>query len=215
MADGQSGTTARLHDHFEDRIAIAVGAVRGAGALEAAIGSIPAPIYVTDADGWVTYFNPACIDFAGRTPVAGEDRWCVTWRLYSEEGDPLPHDQCPMAVAIKEQKPVRGAVAIAERPDGTRVLFTPFPTPITDEGGSLIGAVNMLIDITDGRQADELDAQALRCRRLARSITDERAVETLTAMAAEYEARAQLLGLVWGNPRRGQSGRRGQRRGTR
>lgn len=35
-----------------------------------------------------------------------------------------------------------------------------------------------------------LRAQALRCRRLADSIGDPRTLETLTAMAADYEARA-------------------------
>lgn len=42
----------------------------------------------------------------------------------------LPHDECPMAQAIKLAKPLRGAYADAERPDGTRVRFTPFPTPL-------------------------------------------------------------------------------------
>lgn len=37
---------------------------------------LSAPIYVADADGAITYFNPACINFAGRSPVVGQDRWC-------------------------------------------------------------------------------------------------------------------------------------------
>jgi PAS domain-containing protein len=185
-------------DAFEERIARAVGAARESGdALEAAIGSLAAPIYVTDAEGWITWFNRACVDFAGRTPVAGTDRWCVSWRLYGEDGTPLPHAECPMAVAINERKPVRGAVAIAERPDGTRVLFTPFPTPITDESGALVGAVNMLIDITDHRQPHALKQEADRCRRLARNVMDRRAIATLKAMADEYEAEARAMTLIW------------------
>ena len=39
--------------------------------------------------------------------------------------------------------------AIAERPDGTRVPFIPYPTPLFDASGELIGAVNMLVDITE------------------------------------------------------------------
>ena len=38
--------------------------------LLSALDRIAAPLYVTDADGVITYFNPACIGFAGRTPVA-------------------------------------------------------------------------------------------------------------------------------------------------
>ena len=70
----------------------AAAAAEGDRALQDAIETLPAPIYLTDADGWVTFFNRACVDFAGRTPVAGQDRWCVTWRLYTEKGAPLPHD---------------------------------------------------------------------------------------------------------------------------
>jgi len=162
-------------------------------ALHALLASLSAPIYTTDAEGWITYFNPACVGFAGRTPTLGEDRWCVTWKLYTEDGAPLPHEQCPMAVAVRERRAVRGAVAFAERPDGTRVLFAPWPTPILDEDGAFQGAVNILIDVTDARQSGVLRAQAIRCRRLAHSVTDQQAVDTLLIMAAEYDAKAEGL----------------------
>ena len=164
-----------------------------AGRLEALLEPLPAPVYMTDAQGLVTYFNPACVDFAGRVPAPGQDRWCVTWRLYTEGGAYLPHDQCPMAVAIREKRRLRGLIAVAERPDGTRVLFTPFPTPLFDESGELTGAVNILIDVTDRRQAQALRAQARRCRRLAQSVTDERTIESLRLMAADYDEKALTL----------------------
>lgn len=112
----------------DEMLGIALGVIgRDSRTLAAALESLPAPIYLTDADGWVTYFNRACIDFAGRTPVPGQDRWCVTWRLYDESGNQLAHDRCPMAIAIRERRPIRGVVAVAERPDGSRVIFAPIP----------------------------------------------------------------------------------------
>jgi PAS domain-containing protein len=104
-----------------------------------------AATYVTDEEGMVIYANEACEGFAGRAPVLGKDRWCVTWKLYTDDGAFLPHDQCPMAVAIREKRPVRGASAVAERPDGVRVPFRPFPTPIFGRDGRLVGAVNVLM----------------------------------------------------------------------
>lgn len=157
------------------------------------LDDLPAPIYVTDADGWVTYFNRACVDFTGRIPVPGQDRWCVTWRLYTESGAFLPHQDCPMAIALREQRPVRNVIAVAERPDGSRVMFLPYPSPITDDEGVLIGAVNVIVAVTDRRQAAALEAQATRCRRLAGSMTDPRTVFTLTRMAEDYEERARQL----------------------
>jgi PAS domain-containing protein len=184
----------------EDILCIAADAAReGDAALQAALATLPMPIYVTDAEGWVTWYNPACVDFSGQAPVLGEARWCVTWKLFWEDGRFLPHEDCPMAVAIREQRAVRGAVALAERPDGTRVMFTPYPTPLYDEAGRLAGAVNMLIDVTDSRQAGALRSQALRCRRLAQAMTDPQAIDALQAMAREYEAKAGALnGTTYG-----------------
>jgi PAS domain-containing protein len=178
----------------EEMVGLAVAAARrGRTELQSVLAALPAPIYVTDADGWITFYNQACIQFAGRTPTLGEDRWCVTWKLYCEDGSFLPHEDCPMAVAIREKRAVRGAVAAAERPDGTRVMFTPYPTPLIGEDGDVAGAVNILIDVTDHRQAGALRAQAMRCRRLAQSLTDRQAIDTLLVMASEYDAKAQSL----------------------
>ena len=118
------------------------------------LDALPAAVYTTDAAGRITYCNQAAIDLAGRRPRLGEDEWCVTWRLYWPDGRPMAHAECPMAVALKEDRPVRGAEAILERPDGTRVPFLPYPTPLHDASGRLIGAVNMLIDISDRRAAE-------------------------------------------------------------
>lgn len=154
---------------------------------------LPAPIYVTDTDGTITYFNHACVALAGRTPECGRDKWCVTWKLYTAEGQFLPHDQCPMAVALREQRAVRDIEAIAERPDGTTVNFVPFPTPWFDADGKMAGAVNLLLDISGQRGPDYLREQADKCRRLANSVTDYAATETLNLMAAKYDAQALKL----------------------
>lgn len=162
--------------------------------LCALLDELPAAVYVTDTQGVITYCNRACATFAGRRPEIGTDRWCVSWKIYTLEGELLPHDQCPMAVAIQEKRAIRRAEAVAERPDGTRIHFVPFPTPIFDEEGNLIGAVNLLLDVTDQRGAVYLHEEAARCRRLADAVTDRHAVETLSLMAAKYEEHALKLG---------------------
>ena len=178
----------------EQLVEIVIAAVQaGRDTVQTTIETLSAPVYLTDADGWITHFNHACVEFAGRQPVAGEDRWCVTAHLRTESGEPLDHDACPMALAIRERRTVRGLRAVAERPDGTRVLFAPFPTPLFDEAGAVTGAVNILVDMTDARQAEALRGEARRCRRLAQSITDDRTAKTLSLMASDYEAKANAL----------------------
>lgn len=110
---------------------------------------LPVAIYVTDAQGVVSYFNPSCIELAGRWPVVGSDRWCISWKLYTDEGQFLPHDQCPMAVAIQTKQTVRGITATAERPNGSRVSFLPFPTPVIGSHDELLGAVNVMVVVAD------------------------------------------------------------------
>jgi PAS domain-containing protein len=168
-----------------------LGALSG-DAWAVTLDRLDTPTYLTDRDGSVTYWNQACVDFAGREPQLGRDRWCVTWKLYTTAGDTLPHSACPMAVAIKQQRSIRNAVAIAERPDGSRRAFMPYPTPLFDDSGGIKGAVNLLVDVT-AEQGRELLLQADRCRRLAKSVTDGRASRVLDDMAIGYERTAASL----------------------
>jgi PAS domain S-box-containing protein len=123
----------------------------GPATLAAALNHMAAPMYVTDEHGTITHFNDACVALAGRTPAVGQDKWCVTWKLFTLEGEPLPHDQCPMAIAVRERRPIRNAQALAERPDGTRFAFTPYPSPLFDDEGQFTGAVNLLAEAQEFR----------------------------------------------------------------
>jgi len=123
---------------------------------------LPFCVYMTDADGRITYFNRAAVAMAGREPVLGEDRWCVTHRLLTMDGAPFAHEDCPMAVSLREGRAMRGIEAQLERPDGTRVPFMPFPTPIFDADGLMIGGFNLLLDISERKQAEKRLAEARR-----------------------------------------------------
>lgn len=166
--------------------------VHGRVERRAALDALPVPVYLTDPDGLVTYWNRACADFAGRQPELGKDRWCVTWQIYTTSDERLPHDRCPMAVAIRERRAVRGDVAIAMRPDGSRKAFRPYPTPLFDADGGLIGAVNILVDVSL-EQAGALADHAARCRRLAAATCDRSTADILRGMADGYEANAKAL----------------------
>lgn len=123
--------------------------------LSELLEALPAAVYTTDAEGRITFYNQAAVELAGREPRLGRDRWCISSKLFWPDGSPLPHSECPMAIAIRENRAVRGLEAIAERPDGTRVPFIPFPTPLRDAGGNLVGAINMLVDVSAHKDAEE------------------------------------------------------------
>ncbi|HYI70597.1 MAG TPA: PAS domain-containing sensor histidine kinase [Skermanella sp.] len=126
----------------------------------ALLQAMPVAVYTTDEAGIITFYNEAAARLWGRRPVLGEDRWCGSWQLYRPDGTPVPLDECPMAVTLKENRPVRGAEAVLERPDGTLIPVIPYPTPLLDAEGRLIGAINVLVDITERKQAE----RALRQR---------------------------------------------------
>ncbi|BCM21820.1 PAS domain S-box protein [Mesorhizobium sp. J8] len=120
------------------------------------LDALPMAIYTTDAEGTITYYNRAAADLAGRKPEIGKDKYYATFKLFTPNGKELPHDEYPMAIALKENRPVYDRRAIAQRPDGSFFPFQPYPTPIQDEDGNLIGAGNMLLDLTERDRAEDV-----------------------------------------------------------
>ena len=153
------------------------------------IDALPVAIYTTDAEGRLTHFNPACVEMSGREPKLDTDQWCVSWKLYHADGTPMPLDECPMAIALKEGRAVRGVEVIAERPDGTRMWFTPYPTPLRDAEGRVTGGINMLLDITERRELESSLVE--RAEELARA---DRSKDEFLAMLA-HELRNPLAPL--------------------
>src|SRR4030095_5501305 len=111
--------------------------------------------HTTDREGRITLANKMATELWGRRPEIGRDKWCGSWKLFLPDGTPQPLDQCPMSVSLREGRAIRGEELIIERPDGTRSWVLPYPQPMSDESGETIGAVNMLVDITGRKQAEE------------------------------------------------------------
>lgn len=128
----------------------------GTEAYRQLIECLPAAIYTCDKNGRVLMYNEAAVTLWGREPRAGVDMWCGSWKIYEPDGiTPIELDNCPMAQAIKGAVPVRGKIIVIERPDGSRRIIQPYPDPLFDADGILTGAVNMLVDITDQKFAEE------------------------------------------------------------
>ncbi len=156
------------------------------------LDALPAAIYTTDATGRVTFYNEAAVEAVGRRPMLGSDQWCVSWRLFRPDGTPMRHDECPMAIALREDRPIRGVELIAERPDGTRLTLMPFPTPLHDASGAVVGAVNMLMDISDRKRAEQT-AQLLN-ETLERRVEEARhEIAAAFSRLQESEHRFRLL----------------------
>lgn len=129
-------------------------------------------MYTTDAAGRITFFNAAAAEFWGRRPALGEE-WCGSLELLWPDETPMRHDECPMATALKEVRPVRGDEAIAVRPDGSRIRFLAYPTPLLDDQGRVMGAVNVLVDVTERHRAEEASRSAAHALAASNAVKDE------------------------------------------
>ncbi len=120
------------------------------------VDSLPTPAYTCNATGEITSFNPPAERLWGRTPRLNDaqDLYCGSFRLYTPTGEPLAHDACWMARALHEDAAFVERKAIIERPDGSRRQVLAHVNPIHDDSGRLLGAINVLIDVTERERTE-------------------------------------------------------------
>jgi PAS domain S-box-containing protein len=147
------------------------------------LDSLPAAAYTCDPDGLITYFNQHSVQLWGRTPKLNdpEDRFCGSFKLFLADGKPIKHEECWMARALKTGEDFNGQEIIIQRPDGSRLTALAHANPLRDEQGQLLGAVNVLIDISDRKRAEEVQARLYAELREA----DRRKDEFLATLAHE------------------------------
>lgn len=123
------------------------------------LNKLPAGAYTCDAEGLITWFNSRAESVWGRAPVLNDpaDRWCGAHRLYIG-GQAVPHEDSWMARCVRQNREFNGEELEIERPDGSRVTVLAHASPLHDDDGRLVGAVNMLVDISPQKRAQ----QALR-----------------------------------------------------
>jgi PAS domain S-box-containing protein len=126
-------------------------------ALRRVLDILPVAAYTCDADGLLTHYNRQAAQVWGREPKLRDpaDRFCGSLRMYERDGTPVPHERCGMARALREGEPVGPREVLIERPDGERIAVLAHASPVRDEDGGLIGAVNVVVDVTERLRAQE------------------------------------------------------------
>ena len=154
------------------------------------LDALPAATYVTDAAGIIAYYNDAAATLWGARPELGIARWCGSRKLFWPDGRPLPHDESPMALAVREMRPISGIEVVVERPDGSRSSFLPQIKLIHNASGALVGAINVLVDITERICAD---AHAQRLAAIVESSDDAIVSKDLNGIIASWNCGAQRI----------------------
>ena len=118
------------------------------------LGALPAAIHTTDTAGRITYYNKAAAEMWGASPKLNEDKCSDLGRLYYEDGTLVPPDECPTRACLMAGRAIEGREALFERPDGKRIPIIPYPAPLTDDKGVVVGVVSMKLDISERKRAE-------------------------------------------------------------
>lgn len=155
------------------------------------VDSLPAAIYICDPYGYIMAYNEAAVALWGRRPEIGKDLWCGSWKIYDPGGTPISLDSCPMAQTLKSGEAVKGHEIIIEQPGGSRFNVLPYPTPLRDGNGVMIGAINMLVDVSHLDRYRKLEHRTEELKRITEEL--QRSEERYHLMIEEVEDYAIVL----------------------
>ena len=120
-------------------------------------------IFGLDLEGRHTFVNPAATKMLGYSAdeLLGQPSHAL-WHHTHADGSPYPAQDCPIYGAYKDGRIHHGDTEVFWRKDGTSFPAEYTSTPITDEFGSLAGAVVTFRDITERQKAERIITELRR-----------------------------------------------------
>lgn len=119
------------------------------------IQDLPEAVYTCNPEGKIELYNRAAVKLWGRKPVIGQEYWSGAYKKYHINGTPISNEETSMALAIKSGKARFELEIIIEKPNGIKRFAQANAIPLFDGDKKLIGGVNMLVDITRLKLAEE------------------------------------------------------------
>ena len=153
----------------------------------ALLETLPAAVYVCDAEGIVVAFNRRAAELWGRAPSPGDtdEKYCGAHKLFRPDGEPLPHHETPMEAVLRTGTPARDMEVVIERPDGSRITVLVNIAPLFGDDGKLVGAVNCFQDISASKVAERERVQ------LAEELHHAKKLEAIGQLTAGDRPRLQ------------------------
>lgn len=159
--------------------------------LRDVLDSLPAAVFVTDAEGRVIFHNRAVVELTGHEP--GTNTWPAKLDLYLPDGTPLPYGSSDMASGVTE--------VLLQKPDGARTSVIIHAASIRRAEGGVSGTVNLLVDISNRKEA-EAKSTALLGQFIHREKNEIQTIQSLLAGAQREAHSAEAKEVLAGTVRR-------------
>jgi PAS domain S-box-containing protein len=160
---------------------------------------MPVAVYVCDTSGRIQSYNKRAAQLWGRTPKVGSkaQRYCGSLRMYTTDGQLVPHDESKMAEALRTGIGARDLEVVIERPDGSRITVLVNIVPLENDDGELTGAMNCFQDITERKLAQqELQHSLGQSRALAGRLQTVREEERRSVAREIHDELGQALTAI-------------------
>ncbi len=150
MPDSTGDSVAILGRAFNDMVTSIKEQIEIANSLKTAIAD---PLFMVDRDMTVTYMNEPCAELTGYRRREVEGRKTCQEILRCEN---CGTSGCPIRQTFADRQPVRGIRTTIVTRDGRRVPVMGSASVLRDASGRVVGAVEVLRDITDVLRAERL-----------------------------------------------------------
>lgn len=119
------------------------------------VQGLPVAVFTCDAEGKIMLYNSKAVDLWGKEPKVSQDVWHQFWKIYKINGTALTENECALSKILRGVKATVSEDLILENINGNRRIIKFYPQSIFDNAGKVVGAVNMLIDITESQIAEQ------------------------------------------------------------
>ena len=125
--------------------------------LDTVVQTMLEGMITVDASGKITYANHAAAEILSieKNEITGKYFHSHEWRQIDENGSPVPAEQLPLAIVLREQRRVDNLEHAVIDSAGRWKWLSVNAAPMFDGGGNLAGAVASFRDNSKRKQAEE------------------------------------------------------------
>jgi len=157
-ANGEPECSVEFLRDISHRKEMAAALLQNQTLLATVVGELPLGLLSCDVRGQVTHYNRVAAELFGIRPQSDtgpRDPYPLTSQVFRADGKtPIPRDKRLLARALGGQI-VKDLEVVIERPDGVRRIVLASSQRLTGPEGQPLGALAMVQDITERREAEE------------------------------------------------------------